>query len=106
MNRFDAGRVAAYSDTLECANCKTPLEVSLGSRVVATTLGLLAAWLVWWLTRSSSGMLGWVLPMVCAFCAYSVVAPLALMFMADLVTRKALPVAEAAQTAAGHGGHH
>ncbi len=106
MNRLAGGEVAAYSDTLECANCKTPLEVSLGSRVVATTLGLLAAWLAWWLTRSSSGMLGWVLPIVYAFFAYSVVAPLTLMFMADLVIRKALAVAKTAPAAAGNGGHH
>jgi len=107
MNRIAAGAAVAYSDSLECPNCKTPLEVSVGSRVVATALGLLSAWLVWRLTRWSGGMLGWVLPMVYAFFAYSVVAPLALMFFADLVKRQAQPVAEAAPVTAAHGtGHH
>jgi hypothetical protein len=61
--------------------------------MLATTLGLLAAALVWRLTRSAGGMLGWVLPMVYAFFAFSVVAPVFLMFTADLRLKPA----------AGHG---
>ncbi len=106
MARVPPGLVAAYSDAVECPGCKRQLEVSAGSRMLATTLGLLAAALVWRLTRFASGMLGWVLPMVYAFFAFSVVAPAFLMFTADLRLK---PAAAEPEPAAGHdhaGAHH
>ena len=106
MSKVPAGRVVAYSDGMECPGCKSRLEVSAGSRMLATTLGLLAGTLVWRLTRTSAGMLGWVLPMVYAFLAFSVVAPLFLMTTADLRLRPAEPVTEPAPAAPGHGGAH
>src|SRR3989442_7424397 len=89
MAKVSAGQVVAYSDTIECPGCRAQLEVSPVSRVLATTLGLVAAALVWRLTRRMGGSLGWGLPMVYAFFAYSVVAPLFLMATADLVTQPA-----------------
>ncbi len=76
--------------------------------MLATTLGLLAAALVWRLTLGSGGMLGWVLPMLYAFLAFSAVAPLFLMLTADLRLKPAATAAEPepAATGHGHGGVH
>ena len=104
-----AGEVAAYSDGMKCPGCQSRLEVSFPSRFIATTVGLLAAALVWRLTRSSAGMLGWVLPVVYAFLGFSAVAPVVLMLTADLVLKSEEPVAEpvSAGSANGHvGAHH
>lgn len=106
MSQVPAGRVVAYSDGMECPGCKSRLEVSAGSRMLATTLGLLAGTLVWRLTRTSGGMLGWVLPMVYAFLAFSVVAPLFLMTTADLRLSPAEPATEPASAVLGHAGAH
>lgn len=98
-----AGESAAYSDGMECPHCKTRLEVARGSRMLATWLGVLAGFVVWRLTRGSAGMLGWALPVVYAFLAFSFVAALATMLTADLRIKPAEPVAESLP-AAGHGG--
>lgn len=107
MTKVPAGSVVAYSDGMECPGCKTQLEISLGSRFLATLLGLLVAALVWRLTRAAGSMLGWVLPMVYSFLAFSIVAPLFLMFTADLRIKPAEQVAEPlATTSHGHAGTH
>lgn len=110
MAKVSAAQVVAYSDSMECPGCKVQLEVSPGSRVLATTLGLVVAALVWRLTRRMGGTFGWVLPMVYAFFAFSVVAPLFLMATADLVTKAAAApsemMAEAAPGATDHSGAH
>lgn len=108
MAKVPAGAAVAYSDSMECPGCKSRLEVSAGSRLLTTTVALLAGTLVWRLTRATAGMLGWVLPMVYAFLAFSVVAPLLLMVTADLRLKLAEPVAEPV-AAPGHehsGAHH
>src|SRR5712692_10185037 len=89
-----SGHAVAYSDAIECPGCKAQLEVSAGSRWIATVAGLAAAVLVWRLTRTSAGTLGWVLPVVYAFLALSAVSALALMFIADLRLKPAQSVAE------------
>ncbi len=94
MTKVSAGRVVAYTDGMECSGCKTQLEVSQGSRLLATTVGLLAGALVWRLTRFSGGTLGWVLPMVYAFLAFSIVSPLFLMATADLRSKPAEALTE------------
>ncbi len=109
LTRVPAGQVVAYSNGVECPGCKIQLEVSVGSRILATTLGLAAAALVWRATRMSGGMLGWVLPMVYAFFAFSVAAPLFLMATADLRSKPAEPPVEPESMSAarhGHGGEH
>ena len=110
-----AARTLAYSHDLECPGCRAPLEVSAGSRTLATLAGLLASVLVWRLAgapASGHGELGWVLPVVYAFFAFSIVAPLTLMFVADLRLRPAEPTAEpehapieSGQAEVGHGQH-
>ncbi len=98
-----AAQVAAYSDSIECPRCKKLLEVSAASRYLATSAGLVAGVLVWRWMSHSGGMLGWVLPVVYAFLAFSVVAPIVLMLTADLRNKPAEPVVEPAAAAAGHG---
>jgi hypothetical protein len=90
---------------MECPQCKTRLEVARGSRMLATWLALAAGYIVWRLTRGSGGMLGWVLPVVYAFLAFSFVAALATMLTADLRIRPAEPPPEPTP-AGGHGTPH
>ena len=111
MTRVSPGEVVAYSDGMECPGCKAQLEVSPGSRVLATTLGLAAAVLIWRMTEWSGGALSWVLPMVYSFFAFSVVAPIFLMATADLVNKpveatSALVEGEATSSSHGSVGSH
>jgi hypothetical protein len=92
--RISAGKIAAYTNDLECPNCKMPLEVALGSRTISIFAGLAAAVLVWLLTQDSGSALDWVLPLVYAFLALSVVSTVVLMLVADLRVR--IPEAVAA----------
>ena len=103
LTKVPAGSVVAYSNGIECPGCKAQLEVSTGSRMLATFVGLVAGALVWQLTRTSGGTLDWVLPMVYAFLAFSAVAAIFMMATADLRLRPAEPVVEPATPAAGHG---
>ena len=97
--------VVAYSDALVCPKCRATLEVSTGSRLLATAAGLLAGWLVWRWAHDSFGMLGWVMPMLYGFLVFSFVTALILMFVADLRFRPAEPVVEAA-LASHSAAHH
>lgn len=107
LAKVPAGHVVAYSDGIECPGCKAQLTVSVGSRLLATAVGLLAGALVWRLTRASGGMLGWVLPIVYAFLVFSLVAALFMLATADLRTRLAEPAPEPVHAASpGHGGAH
>ena len=109
-----AGHVVAYSNGMECPGCKRELEVSPASRFLATLAGLLAAVLVWRLAAPGQGHLGFVLPLVYSFFAFSIVAPLALMLSADLRNKPeeaAAPAQEenqghTAPSGAGHSAHH
>lgn len=83
-----AGKVVAYSNDLVCPGCQKPLEISDFSRNLAAFAALAAAFLVWWLAGTSlwhdTSALGWVLPVVYSYFALSVVAPIALILLADL----------------------
>ena len=105
-NVVPAALAVAYSDGLECPHCQTRLEVATGSRMIASTVGLVAGWLVWHVTRDSGGILNFVLPEFYAILAFGVVSPLVLMFATTLRVAPAAPVFAPA-AAAGHGsGHH
>jgi hypothetical protein len=102
-----AANVAAYSDSVECPQCKARLEVAPGSRTISTLCGLAAAAIAWHLSGGSGGDLGAVLPTLYAFLAFGVVSPLVLMFTANLRNAPALPAAEPVHATGGHsGGHH
>jgi hypothetical protein len=97
-----AARVMALSDGMECPHCQTRLEVAGGSRMIATAAGLVAAWVVWRITRDSTNILGFALPVLLSFLAFGIVSPLILIFTAALRPALAEPVFA---TVAAHGGH-
>src|ERR1700680_1131931 len=91
--------VAGFSNDIECPGCRQPLEVSPLSRNMAVIAGLVAATGVYrWAARpdAADSMLGWVAPIVYAFLALSVVAPLVLMATADLRLKAAGDITPAA----------
>jgi phage FluMu protein Com len=101
-----AASVAAYSDSVECPQCKARLEVAPGSQTIATFCGLVAATIAWRLSSGSGGDLGGVLPTLYAFLAFGVVSPLVVMFTANLRSAPALPAPEPVHSGGGHGGGH
>ncbi len=105
LSEVPAGETVAYSDTIECPGCKSPLEVARASRHIGIWTGLLAGLLAWRLTGGGTGTFAWVLPLVFSFLAYSAVAALATMLTADLRLRPAAPSAESV-TPGTHGSHH
>jgi hypothetical protein len=104
----------AFSDGFDCPHCQTRLEVDTGSRMVAVTVGLIAAFIVWWVARSSPNMLGFALPVLLSFLAFGIVSAFMLIFVSRLGIAPAIVVLEAAPAHGGHGttahdhsgGHH
>ena len=111
-SEITAANVAAYSNGIECPQCKTRLEVAAGSRTISSLCGLAAAAIAWSLSSGSDGDLGPVLPTLYAFLAFGIVSPLVLMLTANLSNAPAVPTYEPAHAASGHdatahgGGHH
>lgn len=104
LKAVPAGHVVAYSDGMDCPGCGRRLEVSLGSRYLASLAGIAAGVLAWRQSDPAQGEMGFAAAVLWAFLAYSVVAPLVLMIIADLRVKAEEPVAEAAPAAAH--GHH
>ncbi|HXN22227.1 MAG TPA: hypothetical protein VOA41_05735 [Candidatus Dormibacteraeota bacterium] len=108
MGKNPVGAIVVSSDTILCSRCGKPLEVARPSRLIATTIGLLAAFLVYRLTRNSDHVLGWALPMVYAILTWGTVAAAVLMLTADLRVRAAEPYTETRMAPMGdaHATHH
>lgn len=108
MGKNPAGTVVAYSDTILCNRCGKPLEIATASRVIATIIGLLGAFVVYRFTRNSGNVLGWALPMVYAILIWGSVTSFVLMLIADLRVRAEEPYAETrfAPVAGAHPKHH
>lgn len=91
LHVVSVGRVLAYSNDLVCPNCAKPLEISMLSRYLAATAGLIAAAVVWWAASrhyaNDSWALAWVLPIVFSYFALSIVAPIVLALTVDLQLR-------------------
>jgi hypothetical protein len=91
LQSVPAAKVLAYSNDLVCRGCGKPLEISLVSRYLAATAGLIAAVIVWWAASkhyaNDSWALAWVLPIVFSYFALSIVAPIVLALTADLQLR-------------------
>jgi hypothetical protein len=85
------GQIVAYSYELVCPSCQHPLEISALSRNLPAYAGLVAGAIVWWLASphysGQPGTLGWVLPLLLSYLAFSIVAPLVLMFTVDLTLK-------------------
>ena len=111
-SEITAAYAAAYSNSIECPQCKARLEVAPGSRTISSLFGLIAAAAAWHLSSGSRGDLGAVLPTLYAFLAFGVVSPLVLMFTANLSNAPAMPAPEPVHSAGSHGaashggGHH
>jgi hypothetical protein len=103
LKEVPAGFVVAYSDGMDCPGCGRRLEVSLGSRYLASLAGIAAGVLAWRASDPTQGMLGFVLAVLYAFLAYGVVSPLVLMLIADLRVKAEEPALE---LGAHGGGHH
>jgi hypothetical protein len=108
QSKVPAGSVVAYSDTLECPHCHSPLRVADSSRIIGAFFALAFGWLVWTYAAPPTGIMGWALPAVYTFLAYSVAYATYLMATGDLVSRPSEPDS-VPLTAAAHGnggGHH
>ncbi len=102
LKEVPVGFVVAYSDGMGCPSCRQRLEVSLGSRYLASLAGMAAGVLVWRMSDPTHGMLGFASVVLYTFLAYAVVSPLVLMLIADLRVKAEEPVGEIAPA----GGHH
>ncbi len=96
MKLVPALRVDAYSDGFQCPHCGARLEVDSTSRSIAVWVGLLAAFLVWYSSRTLGGDLAWVLPEFYAILTFGAVTPLVLLLIAELCIAPELPVPTAA----------
>ena len=101
-NTVPATRVMAFSDGMECPHCQTRVQVTNGSRMAAAAAGLVVAWLVWRITRGSTNILGFALPVLFAVLAFGIVSPLVLAFTAGLQTA---PPPQVFEPVAAHGTH-
>ena len=96
------GEVASHSDDIVCAGCGQHLEVAEASRLLASTVGVAAAYAALRFVPHPHSTLGWAAPALFALLAYGCVSALALMFAADLVLQP--PQAPlAVETERGHG---
>lgn len=105
-----ATRVIVYSNDIVCAPCNTPLEISRFSRNVASFTALIVAAIVFRIASAYysalPSALGWVFPVLFAYLAYSIVAPLVLVLIADLQMRSFdAPAAHHDQAPAQHTSH-
>lgn len=96
------GAAAAYSDTLVCPGCGTPLEVSGISRHLAVWPGILAGAGAAWGIQGCQHTLGWTLPVVSALLAFGITSGLLVMLFADLRKREVAPEPEAATESHPH----
>ena len=99
------GAAAAYSDSIVCVQCKTPLEVAIVSRSIAIWGGLGAAFTTWLYVRSNVGTLGWALVVLLPFLTFAAVSALITMTTADLRKREVVASAEPITATGGHGSH-
>jgi hypothetical protein len=103
LKAVPAGFVVAYTNGMDCPGCGQRLEVSLGSRYLASLAGIGAGVLAWRQSDPTQGEMGFAAAVLWTFLAYSAVTPLVLMLIADLRVKAEEPLAA---TAAQAGGHH
>jgi hypothetical protein len=82
-------RTLILTKTLEvnCPACHAELEVSRGSRVLASFVGILAAFVAVHLGGQASGTAGWTLPIVAAVVSFGVCSALVLILFSELAVR-------------------
>jgi hypothetical protein len=72
---------------VDCPACHAELEVSRGSRVLASFVGILAAFVAAHLGGQVSGTARWSLPIVAAIVSFGVCSALALLVFSELAVR-------------------
>ena len=102
-NTVPATLVMAFSGGLQCPYCQTLLQVANGSRMIASAAGLVAAWLLWRITRGSTNILGFTLPVLFAVLAFGIVSPLVLALTAGLQIARPPQVFEPVAARGAHG---
>lgn len=109
LSQVSPGVAAAFSDSIVCPGCKAPLEVAGVTRHLAIWAGLAAGIAkYYWIKKLlplDQMSLGWVLPVLSAFLAFSVTAAVVTMF-ADLRNRPPEPEPTAAPASGHASGHH
>jgi hypothetical protein len=82
-------RTLILTKTLEvdCPACHAALEVSRGSRVLASFVGILAAFLAVRVGGQASGTAGWTLPIVAAMVCFGVCSAVVLILFSELAVR-------------------
>ena len=82
-------RTLILTNTLEveCPACHADLEVSRGSRVLASFVGILAAFVAVRLGGQTSGTAGWTLPIVAAIVSFGVCSTVVLILFSELAVR-------------------
>ena|SRR5271165_2293324 len=82
-------RALILTKTLEvdCPACHAELEVSRGSRVLASFVGILAAFAAVRLGVQMSGTAGWTLPIVAAIASFGVCSAVVLILFSELAVR-------------------
>jgi hypothetical protein len=93
-NTVPAALVVTLSDDVECPHCQTLLTVSNGSRMFSSTVGFVVAGVVYWLTRNSTNILGFAVPVLFAVLAFGGVSALVLILTATLRIIANTPVLE------------
>ncbi len=72
---------------VDCPACHAELEVSRGSRVLASFAGVLAGFGAAYLSRHASETAQWTLPTIAAFLTFGICSALELLVFAELVVR-------------------
>ena len=76
---------------VDCPACHTRLEISRGSRVLASFVGILAAFVVGHLAVFSGGTAAWTLPILAAVLAYGITSAVVLFLFSELAVRAIIP---------------
>ena len=82
-------RTLILTKTLEvdCPACHAALEVSRGSRVLASVVGILAVFAAVRLGGQAGGTTGWTLPIVAAIVSFGVCSAVVLILFSELAVR-------------------
>ena len=79
--------VLSRSNDIVCPACHAELELSRQSRVLSSTVGIIAGLLVFQLPRTQTPLGGWAIPVVAVFLAFGLGSALLLSVRTDLVVR-------------------
>jgi hypothetical protein len=84
--------VLTRGEELVCPSCRTALELSRASRVLAAATGLIAGFMAAYVVLESLTGGRWAFPMVAALLAYGIVSAIVLFLLSDLVVQPKSPM--------------